>query len=215
MILALLIIIDAVFPAVPSESIVISLSAIYITANWIWIPLLFVISVAAAWLGDNIAYQIGTWEKLQDNALVKRPKIAKALEWSKDQLEERGATIIIVGRFIPGVRIAINVMCGVLKFPRRRYFGIVLASSSVWATYSCVIGAVAGAWFEEHKLVGVMVAVCLGVVLGPLVDWILRKTVLRGTSSPGAESSDAESSNKALLDAAPTNSAPSDAGFSS
>lgn len=177
-VLATLILIDALIPIVPSESIVIALASIYVHDRQWLLVILAVWAGVFCWLGDNLAYRVGQSRWLHDNRLTRRAKVAKALDWARGELRRRGSTIVIVGRFIPGARIAINVTCGIVGHPRRAFRLATLASATLWATYSCVIGAVAGVWFEQHKLVGIGAAIVLGMVLGPVVDQILRKTVL-------------------------------------
>lgn len=179
LILGGLILIDALIPVVPSESIVISLASIYVTINWKLLPFLFIFSVVCAWIGDNMAYQVGRWRRIGELKILQLPKIQSLLSWSGRMLNERGATIIIVGRFIPGVRIAINLMCGIVKYPRKRFAGVVCISASLWAAYSVMIGALAGHWFQENHLLGICVAIAAGIILGPLIDWAIRKLVLK------------------------------------
>lgn len=182
------IIADAVIPIVPSESIIISMASLLVHDHRGLLVVLFLVSAAAAWVGDNIAYTIGSTRWLHGNRLLQRPKVHKSFEWARKELFARGATVIIVGRFIPGVRIAINIMCGVVGFPRKRYMEIVSVSSSLWALYCVLVGALAGSWFEEHQLLGIVVAIAAGMVLGPIIDWGLRRTFLRGAPTvPEAE----------------------------
>ena len=45
-----------------------------------------------------------------------------------------------------------------------------LLSTFVWAVYSCAIGAVAGAWFEDHHLVAITVALIAAVVMALIIE---------------------------------------------
>lgn len=180
-----LIIGDALIPVVPSESVVISMASLLVHDHRGLLVVLFLVAGAAAWCGDNIAYALGRSRWLHDNRLLRRPRIAPALAWAHRELVARGATLIIVGRFIPGVRIAINVVCGVAGYPRVRYLKVVVVSSGLWALYCVLVGALAGAWFESHQVLGIGVAIAAGMVLGPVIDWLLRRTVLRGSARPG------------------------------
>lgn len=171
---------DAVVPIVPSESIVISMASLLVHDHRGLLVVLFLVSAVSAWIGDNIAYTIGSTRWLHGNRLLQRPRLHRSFEWARRELLARGATVIIIGRFIPGVRIAINVMCGVVGFPRKRFMEIVSVSSSLWALYCVLVGALAGRWFEEHQLLGIVVAIGAGMLLGPVIDWALRRTFLRG-----------------------------------
>lgn len=181
------IITDAVIPIVPSESIVISMASLLVHQHTGLLVVLFLVSASAAWVGDNIAYSIGASRFLHGNRVLQRPRIHRSFEWARRELFARGATLIIVGRFIPGVRIAINMMCGIVGYPRRRYMEIVSVSSSIWALYCVLVGSLAGRWFEEHQLWGIVVAIAAGMVLGPMIDWLLRRTVLRSQPVPEPE----------------------------
>lgn len=183
--LATFIVVDAVIPVFPSESLVISMASVLVHNHPALLIVLFLVSAAAAWVGDNLAFTIGRSRWLRDNVLLERPKMAAAFGWARKELFRRGATLIIVGRFLPGVRIAVNMVCGLVGYPRRRFMAVVGFSSSLWALYSILVGTVAGSWFAEHHLAGVLVAVAIGVVLGPIIEWLLRQTVLRGTAGSG------------------------------
>lgn len=182
LVIGLLTIIDAVFPAVPSESLVISMASVLAPTRPGLLAVLFVVAAVCAWIGDNLAFFIGRAPAVRNSRLLQRASIHRGLEWSRTKLFERGTVVIVVGRFIPGARIAINVACGIVGYSRRRFMMVVTASSMLWAGFSVGVGSLAGAWFEAHPLVGILLAVTLGMVLGPLIDWVLRRTVLR---SPG------------------------------
>jgi membrane protein DedA with SNARE-associated domain len=79
------------------------------------------------------------------------------------------------------------MMCGIVRYPRRRYMEIVAFSSSIWALYCVLVGSLAGRWFEEHQFLGILVAIGAGMVLGPTIDWVLRRTLLRTPPTPSPE----------------------------
>lgn len=188
--LVVLILGDALIPAVPSESVVISMASLLVNGHRGLLPVLFLVAAGAAWCGDNIAYSIGRSRWLSGSSLWRRPRIAGPFAWTRQELFRRGATFIVVGRFIPGVRIVINLVCGVVGYSRRRYMKVVVASSSLWALYCVLVGTLAGAWFRDNPLVGILVAIGAGMLLGPIIDWLLRRTVLRGSPDQDAGTDD-------------------------
>lgn len=216
LILAGLIIGDAVIPMLPSESIVVGLSSILVHDHPELLVVLALVAFAAAWVGDNIAYTIGTTHLVRDNRFTRQRQIKAVLDWSREMLYRRGSTIIIVGRFIPIARIAINLMAGAVGFGRKRFMLVVLISSALWSIYNVVIGAFAGQWFQANPILGMAVAIVLGMVLGPAVDWVLRKTILRGSESAKAaqrravaeSSEDEPSEGETSEDEAPTGAEP-------
>lgn len=183
LILAGMIIGDALIPMIPSESLVIGLASILTHQSPWLLAVLWIVTFIAAWAGDNVAYTIGRSRWLRDNRFTRQPQVKAVFDWSREMLQRRGGTIIIVGRFIPVARIAINMMSGAVSFGRRRFMLIVVVSSGLWSTYNVLIGAFAGNWFESNPILGIVIAIAIGMVLGPSVDWLLRNTVLRGMVS--------------------------------
>ena len=165
---------DAIFPVVPSESVVIATStASYQTGSPILV-LIFLCAAAGAWCGDQLAYLIGARFDVRRWRIFKRGRWLRTLDWAESQLERRGTTFIIAARFIPMGRVVVNLTAGALRYPHRRFMGVDAVAVSIWAAWSIALGTIAGAIFpEDNLLLSIVVGVVAGVVLGLLVDRIL------------------------------------------
>jgi membrane protein DedA with SNARE-associated domain len=155
--------IDAFFPAVPSESLVISAGVFAATGE----PNLFaVIGVSAlgAFAGDHVSYMIG---RTAGGRLLERAKPgsrkAAALQRGGRLLSDRGGTIIIVCRYIPGARTAITLSAGALNYTLRKFSLFDGIAALSWGTYSALVGFIGGAAFEEDPFKGL--ALGLGLAL--------------------------------------------------
>jgi len=107
--------IDGFFPLVPSESLVVSAGVFAATGE----PnLVAVIGVAAlgAFAGDHISYLIG---RTAGGRLGSGSRKAAALKRGGRLLADRGGTILIVCRYIPGARTAITLTAGATRYPLR------------------------------------------------------------------------------------------------
>lgn len=154
---------DAVFPLVPSETALVTASALAATGD---LNLFALIAVGAtgAIIGDNIAYFIGRqFEGVVHRRLFKGEK-KRHLERAERALLERGGYLIVIARFIPGGRMAVMLAAGVIHFPWPRFFAFDAVACTLWATYSGVIGYVGGSVFEDNPLFGV--ALALGIAFG-------------------------------------------------
>ena len=104
-------VLDAFFPVVPSESMVILGGAIAGSGEGLNVFLIILAAWAGAVVGDNISYGIG---KFAGERTVKRlfhhPKALAGFSWAEKQLEERGSYIIIIARFIPFGRTAVTLL---------------------------------------------------------------------------------------------------------
>jgi membrane-associated protein len=162
--------IDGFFPAVPSESLVVSAGVFAATGE----PNVFaVIGVAAAgaFAGDHISYMIG---HTAGGRLLERAKPgsrkAAALQRGGKLLDERGGTILIVCRYIPGARTAITLTAGAVRYPLRTFSAFDGIAALSWGTYSAMIGYVGGAAFEEEPLKGLALGLGLALTVALLVE---------------------------------------------
>ena len=162
--------IDGFFPPIPSESVVIAAAAVIVTVQPSRLFLLCAVSAVGAFLGDNISYLIG--RKMQGLRKSRWTKIVSGIDKAEEILARRGAGILMGARFIPVVRVAVNMAAGLTNFPRGRFIGIMAFIDCVWAIQATIIGTAAGAWFRENPLLGAAVGVGIGLLVGYVVDRI-------------------------------------------
>jgi membrane-associated protein len=155
--------IDGFFPAVPSESLVIT-AGVFAANGEPLLPLVIVAAAAGAFAGDHIAYLAG---RTAGDRLATRMKPGSKKRLAFDRagrvLADRGALIIVVCRYIPGARTAITMTAGAVRFPLRSFSFFDGIAASSWALYSAMIGYLGGAAFEDDPIKGL--ALGLGVAL--------------------------------------------------
>lgn len=165
---------DGFFPSVPGESTIVTLSSLWSTSGK---PSIILVGLAAwigAWTGDNIGYFIGKkvgWERFR---FLREGRGRKAVEAADRGLQRRALLFLMTARYIPFGRTAVNLVAGAVHYPHKQFWPRSLLSTFVWAVYSCGIGAVAGAWFEDHHLLAVTVALVAAVVLALVVERVVN-----------------------------------------
>lgn len=167
--------IDGFFPPIPSESVVVGLAAVAATAD---VPnpwLLMAVAGLGAFSGDNIAYFIGRRVGTRRWHWMRGPRMQGAFRWAGDELRKRPASLILVARFIPIGRVAVNLTAGVTHYLRLRFVGLTALSATLWASYSVAIGLFFGQWFENNHLLGAAIAIAFAVGLGIGVDLIINR----------------------------------------
>ncbi|HET8794851.1 MAG TPA: VTT domain-containing protein [Arthrobacter sp.] len=172
-------IIDGFFPPVPSETIVVALAAIAMSSGvpnlWLIIP----IAAAGAVIGDNTAYAIGRSIGTTRFRWMRRRRVADSFAWAGAKLDKRGAMLIMIARYIPVGRIAVNMTAGATGFRRARFFWFTVIAGCSWSLYSVGIGVLAGHWVEDNALLGVGLAVGIALTIGLIVDQISRRLTAR------------------------------------
>lgn len=167
--------IDAFFPPLPSESIVVALAAIGASTGEPQLVVLALAAGAGAFLGDNVTFRVGRSIGVERFSLDRRPRLARAVDRAERELDRRAAILILTARYIPVGRTAVNLTAGATGFPYRRFLPLSLLGASSWAAYSVLIGVLAGTWVKENPLLGAAVAVVVAAGVGFLVDQLLQR----------------------------------------
>jgi membrane protein DedA with SNARE-associated domain len=154
---------DAFFPIVPSESLVIT-AGVFAAGGEPNLVGIILAAAAGAFVGDHISYFIGrtAGEKLMKRA---KPGSKKEAAWRRGHklLEERGGGILVVCRYIPGARTAVTLTAGAVAYRLRSFSFFDAIAALSWGTYSALVGYIGGEAFEESPWKGL--ALGLGIAL--------------------------------------------------
>jgi membrane-associated protein len=155
---------DAIFPVVPSEATVITAAAVA-TSGRLSLVLVFLAAAAGAVIGDNVGYAIGRLSSGTVRRLARAPRAKRGMAWAERGLAERGATIVVASRFVPGGRTGTMLAAGVTHFRWLRFLLFDLVAAVCWAGYACGLGALGGVAFADRPLAAVALALGLAAVL--------------------------------------------------
>jgi membrane protein DedA with SNARE-associated domain len=154
---------DAFFPIVPSESLVIT-AGVFAASGEPNLVGIILAAAAGAFVGDHISYFIGrtAGEKVMKRA---KPGSKKEAAWARGHklLEQRGGVILIVCRYIPGARTAITLTAGAVAYRLRSFSFFDAIAALSWGAYSALVGYIGGEAFEESPWKGL--ALGLGIAL--------------------------------------------------
>lgn len=167
------VVIDGIFPPLPSESVVIALAAISAGTGHPSMPLLGPAAGLGAFIGDNLTYEIGRRIGLDRFAWMRRPWFVKIMNKASVALDHRVSSAVLAARFVPGGRVGVNLVAGASGIPRLVFRPLTALSSVCWTIYILTLGTVAGHWVGDHPAFGAMIATGLGLLVGFLIDTAL------------------------------------------
>jgi len=174
---------DAVLPVLPSETVVIALGVATAGRFDPGTGVLVALAAAGAFLGDNLAYQVGRrFGPLIERRFFSSGRGRQRRAWAEQALDRFGAPIIIACRFIPGGRTAVTLTCGMVGYQPRRFVAATAAAAVIWAGYAFFLGRLGGQAFEDQPWLGLLLAVGATLVLSAVAE-VIRRGRLRG---PGA-----------------------------
>ncbi|KGN31315.1 hypothetical protein N802_04295 [Knoellia sinensis KCTC 19936] len=165
--------VDGVVPPLPSEGVLVGLAAVGASTGAPHWFALFAAGAAGAWVGDNIAYLLGRHARL-DRLLERTDRGRRALAWARTRFERRGALIVIIGRWVPVGRAAVNLTAGATAFSQKRFAALTVVSGGLWAAWSVGLGTLAGRWVQDNALAAAGLGVALALVVAFAVERILR-----------------------------------------
>jgi len=168
--------IDGFFPPVPSETLVVAAAVVFVAAHrWSAVLVLPLVAAAGAMAGDLTAYSLGRFFKAGNWRLFRQGKGETAVAWARRSFAKAGAVLIIVARYIPIGRVAVNLTAGSIRFPLRRFVIFDAVAGVTWGIYSTAFGALAGRATRDNPLFSVVIGVTLSVLVGLLVQRIINR----------------------------------------
>lgn len=130
---------------VPGETVLIA-AAVYAGAGRLSWPLVFLVGVLAAVLGDNVGYLIG---RAGGRPLVLR--FGRSVRFTEERLDHaeaffrrHGGKIIVVARFIEGLRQANGIVAGVTRLHWLRFLFFNAIGAILWVGVWTSLGDLAG-----------------------------------------------------------------------
>jgi membrane protein DedA with SNARE-associated domain len=168
-------IIDGFFPPIPSESVVVGLAAVSASGGQPNPWFLGVLAAVGAFTGDNIAYLIGRKVGIRRWRWMRSQRMQAAFRWASRELARRSASLIMVARFVPVGRVAVNLTAGATSFPHGHFVALTALSGVLWASYSVIIGLFFGQWFKDNHLLGAVIAIVCAVVIGIIIDRVVSR----------------------------------------
>ena len=131
---------DAIIPIFPSESLLTTASTLAGQDDsniTLWLVILA--GALGAIVGDSALYWLS--RTVGRNVLSKKLERAENNEKAAVAMTVLGSTapaLIMVGRFVPGVRFVVNVTMGVSRYPYPKFLLFSSIGGAAWAGYTCL-----------------------------------------------------------------------------
>jgi len=101
-------------------------------------------------------------------------------------VRDRGPHVIVTARFLPVVRIGVNLVAGsALQY--RRWLPLATAGCSLWAGFTVTIGAVAGFGLGDRPLLAMVIGMAVGFTAGVVIDRVLSRRNEAAAASVGGD----------------------------
>lgn len=179
-VLAVLVLMDAPFPMVPSEPALMSAYGLAVGEHaWLLVAGLFGTALVGAVSGDLVMWRLGrcTRRVPADNTLTR---------WVAANVEHRPGAVLIGARFLPGGRLVSTLAAGRFGMPLRRFLPWSLLTSAVWALYMLLAGLVLAPFIDGDPVRGIVAGLAMAAAVGGLVALVRRVRAWRAAQEVGS-----------------------------
>ena len=175
---------DAIVPIFPGET-TLTTASVAASDGTLDLALVIVAGAAGAILGDSALYWISRTgpKRLRgrlDAASKKNERVASGL----DLLGRSASLLIACGRFVPGVRFAVNVLMGMTAYPYRRFLLFSAIGGTAWSIYTCVLAYLVSTALADFALASIVISGLITSALVGGVYWVDRHRRAGGDASP-------------------------------
>lgn len=171
--------VDAVFPVVPSEGMVIT-AGMAAAAGHQNLLLVIAAAMVGSVIGESICYLMGRgsgpalhrWMKRQERRQQLYDKVSGALH-------SRGGLILMTVRYIPGARMVATLTAGATRYSFKKFIVFTFFGVTIAYTYVALLGYLGGDAFAHDQLKGLAFSLGLAATIGLVIETTRRIAVKR------------------------------------
>lgn len=160
----LLVAADGVFPIFPGETSIV-VAAVFAAEGDLNIWMVILAGAAGSVVGDSAAFWIGRggggWIRRSLVRTLGHDRVAAG----EHMVHRQGDLLIFTQRFLPGLRLAINIALGAGRTTFRRFLAIDTVAGIVWSAQAAAIGYLSGWLFPGKTWLALVVALSIAGVL--------------------------------------------------
>ncbi|MDI5937514.1 membrane protein DedA, SNARE-associated domain [Micromonospora haikouensis] len=179
--------VDAVFPAVPGETIVVT-AGVFAVGGQPDLTMVIVLAACGALAGDHLSYAIGRSGGAHRLARLPADSRRRAgSEWARRAVDRRGGMMLTTARYVPGGRTAVTLTMGAVRYPLRSFVLFDALAAGTWAAYCGLLGYFGGLAFEREPVKGILAGIGLSVAITGLLEaarWLRLRARRRAAGRP-------------------------------
>lgn len=180
---------DAVIPIFPSESLLHVASGLA-AQDRLTLGYVILVAGAGAVIGDSLLYWISrSIARSALSAQLERAKRNEKVAVAFDVLGQSAPLLIVLGRFVVGVRFAVNATMGITQYPYPRFLFFSVVGGFGWAAYTCAISYWTSEALSGYPLLSIVTGVALTTVILAVLYVVLKRRYDRERPPDGAQPS--------------------------
>ena len=173
---------ESLFPPYPSDAVVLVFSFLA-GQGYFNVYIMYPVIVVGALTGIMILYNIGEKKgdaliELMARSFLGRIFPVKMIDKAKTVFTRRGDLIILLNRFLPGMRAPLCFAAGIVKINKKKFFWYSLISVLLWNLFLVIIGFYVGStWAEaanflkQYNIIAAIALIILLIIFTVIYFW--------------------------------------------
>ena len=162
--------VDAVFPVVPSEGMVIT-AGMAAAAGHQNLLLVIVVAMVGSVIGESVCYFLGRGSGPALRRWMRRRDARQAIyEKVSNALHTRGGLVLMTVRYIPGARMVATLTAGATAYSFRKFIVFTIAGVTIAYTYVALLGYIGGDAFAHDSLKALAFSLGLAFLIGLVLE---------------------------------------------
>ena len=171
---ALLVFADGVCALFPAETTLVTASALAVEGV-LELRLVILAGAVGAVSGDSALYWLARFSRrrftAQLDAAMRNDKVAEAM----DLIGSRAPIMIVVGRYVPGLRFVVNASCGLAPYPYRRFLLWSAIGGTTWSVVTCLTAYALGTVLGDNALAAMLLSSLVSTFAVGIVFVMIRR----------------------------------------
>jgi membrane protein DedA with SNARE-associated domain len=168
------VLIGSIVPILPTGAVVGAGAALAVSGRDLNLPLVVVVSMLGALIGDLITFAAGRGGRGPLSRFFEKRQSAEKLSSAREKFVQKGWLLVVVGRMVPAGRIPVLLAAGALDYPWRRLVPAAAGACLLWAVAYALLGVVSGGLFD-NPLVATLIATTLILLVTVVVGLVARR----------------------------------------
>ncbi|MCP1388517.1 VTT domain-containing protein [Corynebacterium sp. TA-R-1] len=172
---SILIVGDALFPVIPSETVLNLAGAFAASQGVPSIKGVMIAAIIGGVIGDNLCFAFGGKLIGVVDRLDPESKAGQAIGWVRRNMRRGAGITILVARFVPWARWVATIVLGSVRYSWFAFFIYDTVGVIIWAVLSVGLGYIGGSLLSDFPLLGMLA----GLLLGSLVGLVIQRAQSR------------------------------------
>ncbi|MGH3140934.1 MAG: DedA family protein [Gaiellales bacterium] len=165
---------DALFPVLPGETVLNAASTLAAGGSLnLW--LVMAAGALGAVVGDSALYWVARLGRRRMGPQLERAQQNDKVKMALDIMGANAALMIVAGRYVPGLRFAVNATMGISAFSYRRFLPWSILGGTVWSVYTCALAYLVGTALSGFPLASIVISGLLTTVAIGVIFVVVRR----------------------------------------